>query len=270
MAEQPSRQLRSIFHDPDYYAKSFRAYSNLSSRLHVLKSWIENIFPMKVVETLSANTASGSSSATLRMLGVGSGTGEADCDMISQLLPIFPKISNTVLEPAPEHIETYKRLVASRSFAGIAWDWRQQTLDEYNNDSAQTDREKFHFISTIHSLYYVDDAEKAVMNMYDMLQDGGVMMIIVLADDGGFGRLWRHFPMFSDDLQSHILSDTVKDILTTNGIKYDLVKQPSRVDVSCCFEEGNPDGVLVSDFLAHVINVRENAPANWWGSFMSI
>ena len=38
---------------------------------------------------------------------------------------------------------------------------------------------KFHFISAVHSLYYVDEPESAVSFLYDQLEDGGKLLIVM-------------------------------------------------------------------------------------------
>lgn len=240
----------------------------MSSRLQILAKWTETTFPEKVVDELKKQLSN--LEAPLRILGNGSGTGEMDCNMITQLLKKFKKVSNTVLEPAPEHIAKYKELAVSKDFKGVEWDWRQQTWEEFYRDwqNEGSSNAPFHFISAVHSLYYTEDAEKVLVNMHELLEEGGILLVIVLADDGGFGRLWRRFPMFEDKLQSHVLSDSIKNMLDNHNMKYKVMKQPSQVDISCCFEETNEEGSLVTDFLAHVIKLKDTVTADTYKEFM--
>ncbi|PIK45298.1 putative histamine N-methyltransferase A [Apostichopus japonicus] len=182
-----------------------------------------------------------------------------DCNMITQLLKKFPSIANTVLEPAADHIEEYKKLLESKGFGSdVDFNWRQQTWDEYYKECKQVNQiKKFHFISAIHSLYYVEDLESTILDLINCLEEGGVLLMIAVSDDSGFWRLWKRFPMFADDLYRQINSGDIRRILDTHQIGYKAITQESRVDITCCYEDGNQDGVLLTDFLNHVVNLRE-------------
>lgn len=66
------------------------------------------------------------------------------------------------------------------SFVNVVLDWRRQTWEKFYNEYKQSIQvPKFHFISAIHSLYYIEDIEKNVLNLIDCLEDGGILLIIL-------------------------------------------------------------------------------------------
>lgn len=82
-----------------------------------------------------------------------------------------------------------------------------------------------------------------------------------LSDDSGLCRLWNHFPIFADYLHNQVNSKHIRDVLTKHKIDFEAVTQESRVDITCCFQEGDKNGPLVADFLAHTVRLRETAPS---------
>ena len=66
-------KLRSLFHDPAYYVKTFKSYAALSSKFSVLANWADTVFSEAVVAKLQVKL---DGQEELRVLGVGSGSGE--------------------------------------------------------------------------------------------------------------------------------------------------------------------------------------------------
>ena len=110
--------------------------------------------------------------------------------MLTKLLQRYPRINNRVVEPAEDQIVQYKALAQSRAheLRGVSFDWRQQTIQQYEEAGDAT---KFHFISAIHSIYYVDDVDSSLMYLYDRLEPGGIMLVIIIS-----GTVFRMIHMF--------------------------------------------------------------------------
>ncbi|XP_070553909.1 histamine N-methyltransferase-like [Ptychodera flava] len=173
-----------------------------SSRFQDLSHWFDFIFPDVIFEKLQlVNTKSKS---TFRMLGVGSGSGEIDLMMITHLRKLFPSIQNVAIEPTPDLADKYRSLLKERQqlLEGVETEWREQTLEGFQNSYGST--VSYHFISVISSLYYVDDYRASLRYLYDLLEDGGVMIIMMIADDSGFARLWRKLPYLEDSRMKYI------------------------------------------------------------------
>ena len=100
---------------------------------------------------------------------------------MTALLKKCPIITNRVVEPDEDQITKYKAFVQTKGheLQGVKFDWRQQTLEQYRDtDGVGT---KFHFISAIHSLYHVGDVESSLMYMYDLLEPGGKLLVIIMS-----------------------------------------------------------------------------------------
>ncbi|XP_022080516.1 histamine N-methyltransferase-like [Acanthaster planci] len=258
-------QLRSLFHDPEYYVKSFHRYSALCAKFSVYANWVDTVFGDEVVAKIKATLGE---QEELRVLGIGSGSGEMDLKMLTKLLPRFPLINNRVVEPSQDQLLKYKALAQTRAqeLQGVVnFDWRQQTIDQYEQTG---DSRKYHFISSVHSIYYAKDIDSSLMTLYNSLESGGVMMVVTISDESGFWRLWNRFPHFQDNLMTFISTAHVRSSFDRRGIPYTQHHQRSRVEITQCFDETSEEGALVVDFLTHVLKFKETAPAELYKETM--
>ncbi len=106
-------------------------------------------------------------------------SGELESEMLPMLLRGYPRINNRVLEPAEDQMMKYKAMAQSKrhELQGVKFDWRQQTLEQYRDTDG--DGTKFHFISSIDSLYYVGDLDSSLMYLYDLLEPGGKLIVVI-------------------------------------------------------------------------------------------
>ena len=67
---------------------------------------------------------------------------------------------------------------------GITYDWREQTLEDYVGVQGLTEagkEEKFHFISSIHSVYHFSNLAKLLGFLLEHLEENGVLLLMVAA-----------------------------------------------------------------------------------------
>ena len=108
--------------------------------------------------------------------------------VLKQLLQTFPRISNHVVEPSAELSAKYKTYASEHSseLKGVDYNWNQLLLQDYKaKRDKEGDQTKFHFISAIHSLYYFDDLGKWLDYLYGLLEEGGLLMVMITA-----GKEW--------------------------------------------------------------------------------
>ena len=117
--------------------------------------------------------------------------------MASLIRRRFNAVHNVVVDPSPELLQMYEGLVRrmKNDFDGIEFDFRKQTIDEYRDLEKKSGLEpsKYHFISAMHSLYYVDDYVSTVRYLYDCLEEGGILMIVCMASKFLTGPLFNRF-----------------------------------------------------------------------------
>ena len=117
--------------------------------------------------------------------------------MLEKLLPSFPKICNTVVEPSVAQIDLFKQRVEEHhELEGVTFNWIPQTSDDYLQSGENTTQsKKFHLITAVHVLYYATDLKDTVRRLHDLLEDGGILFIIIGSSRYSSSISLRSFPV---------------------------------------------------------------------------
>ncbi|XP_038075164.1 histamine N-methyltransferase-like [Patiria miniata] len=258
-----TKSLQSLLSDPSHYAKAFKVFCARSDKLRVFSDWVDGVFSEAVVGKLQA-TLDGQEE--LRVLGVGSGSGEQDCVMLEQLKKRFSLVNNRVVEPSDKMLVQYKALAQYKTheLQGVECDFRQQTLEQYQKAGDAT---KFHFISAVHCMYYLDDYDSSLEYLYNCLIPGGAILVILKSENNGWNRFLDRFPELRRG-GCEITSADIRNSLDRRGIPYLQYHQPNGLDVTKCFDETADEDSLLVDFLTHSVNFKETAPEDVQRSMM--
>ncbi|XP_038069076.1 histamine N-methyltransferase-like [Patiria miniata] len=251
-----TKSLPSLFNDPGHYVKAFKVFCARSAKFRTYSDWVDGVFSEPVVGKLQA-TVDGREE--LRVLGVGSGSGEMDCAMLEKLKRRFPRINNRVVEPSCELLGQYKALAQSKAheLQGVECDFRQQKLEQYEKAGDAT---KFHFISAVHCMYHLDDYDSSLEYLYNCLIPGGAILVIHLSENSGLCRYRERFPCFQPSDHNYSTSADIRSSLDRRGIPYTQHPYPVRLDITKCFDQASEEGGLLVDFLTNVLNYRKTAP----------
>lgn len=74
--------------------------------------------------------------------------------------------------------------------------------------------------------------------------------------------------MLADNLTIHVNSSHVQAFLRAEKIDFEVVKQTSFLDITCCSIEGDEEGSLLIDFISHVKHFKTEAPPKLRAEFM--
>ncbi|XP_066275896.1 histamine N-methyltransferase-like [Branchiostoma lanceolatum] len=144
-----------VNYSPARYLARFRSF------LAAIETGVENYFQsygLKVPDCLPCEPG-----ADVRVLGIGSGSGEVDRAVLKKVLQRHNRVYSRVVEPSKDMIKQYKELVrVDTSLSAVKFDWRQQTAEEYFQTKGDT---KFHLIHAVHVLYHVEDIHATLRNM---------------------------------------------------------------------------------------------------------
>ena len=107
----------------------------------------------------------------------------AGCLEIQQLKKLqakFGKIKACVVEPSKELMGKYKNRVTrnDESVEDIGYEWHNKTFQEFIGAT-----QKYHFISAIHSIYFLGGPEEAIKRMYSLLEQGGLILLLVTSGE---------------------------------------------------------------------------------------
>ncbi|XP_033631623.1 histamine N-methyltransferase-like [Asterias rubens] len=190
------------------------------------------------------------------------------------------RIHAVIVEPNAPMMERYKALVVKESemMRGIDFEWRQETLEGFQKSQNGVE-DKFHFIVSVSSIYYIDDKERYIQYMYDILEDDGVLMITIMSGDTppSCWTAWLDLKYVeSSQRQEPLLNscDLARLFENLSIPVSEIVHLKYSVNVTPCFaspldnlsEEAN----RVLDFLTHVDGFTQNTPVEYQESFLEI
>ncbi|XDV30696.1 hypothetical protein PO909_033551 [Leuciscus waleckii] len=190
----------------------------------------------------------------LNVIGVGSGAGEIDLEMFTQLHLKHPhvKINNEVVEPSNDMLHKYKvRVSTTPGLDHINFAWNKMTASEFEKHwQEKNSGKKMDFIHMIQMLYYVKDPEATVSFFRSLLEKDGKLLIILVQQ------------LCNTEISQCVTTGDIKTFFDSEGIPYHNHELLSQMDITECFTEGDPVGELLLDFLTEVIEFSKNAPGD--------
>ncbi|XP_029967936.1 histamine N-methyltransferase A-like [Salarias fasciatus] len=200
----------------------------------------------------------------LDILGVGSGGGEMDAQILSFLQTTFPAMPITVdiVEGSSKLIDSFKGLVAkSPSLQKIPFGWHVMHSEDYaKQEKLKPDRKKFDFIHMIQMIYYVDDLDETIKFYHSLLKENGRLMIIIEIANGGWEILWRTYKkeLCVNAIKDYRSAGDVIAALERQGLKYEEHLIPNRFDITGCFDPSNINGQRMLSFMTETHNFSQS------------
>ncbi|KAK0143733.1 Histamine N-methyltransferase [Merluccius polli] len=257
MALQP---MTTLVADNERYLRSFQLFLQRSSEHQCMQDFIHSTLPDILASV-------GDGKAKLNVIGVGSGAGEIDLEMFSQLRQKYPSITvdTHVVEPSSQQIHNYKVLVSKRNDLDyIKFTWNKVTASEFEQQWKENKMsKKADFIHMIQMLYYVKDPDATVSFFQSLLHKTGKLLIILVSGTSGWAKLWGTYgsQLGVSDITQCVTTAHIKSLLDSKAVGYRSYELPSQMDISECFVEGSEEGGLLLDFLTEVQNFSQTAPA---------
>ncbi|KAK7129419.1 hypothetical protein R3I94_017584 [Phoxinus phoxinus] len=251
--------LRSLVEDYPRYLKSFELYRQRSSDHQCMQDFIHNTHP-DVLASI------GGGRPILNVLGVGSGAGEIDLELLAQLHLKHPhvKVHNEVVEPNKDMLHKYKaRVSTTPDLDHINFTWNEMTASEFEKHwQEKNSGRKMDFIHIIQMLYYVKDPAATVSFFRSLLDKDGKLMISLASGESGWSKLWTTYKkqLCNAENSQCVTTGDMKTFLDSEGIPYRNYELLSQMDITESFTEGDPLGELMLDFLTEVKEFSKNAP----------
>ncbi|XP_028250272.1 histamine N-methyltransferase [Parambassis ranga] len=250
--------LKSLVNDDSRYQKSFQLFLERSSEHQCMRDFIHNMLP-----DILASIGDGKSH--LNIIGVGSGAGEIDLEMLSELRRKHPGVTvdNEVVEPSSQQLHNYRILVSQKQDLDyIKFTWNKMTASEFEEHwKAKNMTKKADFIHMIQMLYYVKDPEATLRFFQSLLDKNGKLLIILVSGESGWGKLWRTYrnQLCNTEISQCVTTADIKNFLDAKGVSYRNYELPSQMDITECFTDRDEKGELLLDFLTEVLNFSKTA-----------
>ncbi|KAJ4933229.1 hypothetical protein JOQ06_030062 [Pogonophryne albipinna] len=250
--------LKSLVIDDNRYQKSFQLFLERSSEHQCMQDFIHNTLP-----DILASIGDGKSH--LNVIGVGSGAGEIDLEMLSQLRLKHPGVTvdNEVVEPSSTQLHQYKVMVSQKPHLDyIKCTWNKMTSSEFEEQwRVKKMTKKADFIHMIQMLYYVKDPGATIEFFQSLLDNKGKLLIILVSGESGWGKLWRTYrsQLCNTEISQCVTTGDMKSFLDSKGVSYQSYELPSQMEITECFTEGDEKGELLLDFLTEVLDFSNTA-----------
>ncbi|XP_042192142.1 histamine N-methyltransferase [Callorhinchus milii] len=254
--------LESLVSDLGLYVKSFNIFLKCYTEHQAMQKLIDEILSDLIARYLLILTSPpfllttilNQGSSTLNVLGIGSGSGKIDLQMLYNIQSKHPGLSihNEVVEPSPDQMSSYKALVTEKSqeLKDISFTWNQMTSEEYEKQVKQRNEcKKFDFIHMIQMLYYVANVAATIKFFRSLLDTNGKLLIIMNSRKGGWNSLKK---TFKSRLPGYDQLLFIPNLLDEMRVKYQCYEFFGDLDITECFMEGNENGELLLEFLTDV------------------
>ncbi|XP_023664621.1 histamine N-methyltransferase-like [Paramormyrops kingsleyae] len=261
-------RMKCLALDYERYHKTFRLFLELSSEHQAMSKFIHESLP-----DIFARIGEGKT--TFDVISVGSGTGEVDLEILSQLIKVLPdvKVGCDMVEPSEPMLEKCKELVSrTPNLGNVNFTWNQMTASEFEKHWRERQSEKkLDFIHMIQMLYYVTDTAATISFFRSLLNENGKLLIILVAGESSWGKLWGTYQkeLCCTEITQCVTAADIKRYLTAEGISFETFVLPSTMDITECFIPGDEKGELLLDFLTEVLDFSHSAPPELKAGVMS-
>ncbi|XP_039673041.1 histamine N-methyltransferase A-like isoform X2 [Perca fluviatilis] len=228
--------------------QSFQFYLEHSGEHEAILQCVHNILPGEFKRI-------GAGKSSLDVLGVGSGGGEIDAQMLTLLQSTFPAVPITadIVEGSSQLTDNFKGLVAkTTNLQKIPFAWYIMHSEDYERQVKEKgDMKTFDFIHMIQMIYYVDNLADTIKFYHSLLKNNGRLMIIIEAANGGWDTLWKTYKkdLCVDAIQEYRSSGEVIACLKSQGLKYEEHVIPNSFDITECFNPSSQTGKRLLNYM---------------------
>ena len=260
---------RPLSSSHEAYFNAFQVYRSNST----IPETVKNYSCEAAAHIMQNLTDSVKNSQIFRVLGVGSGDGKHDVEILKIVAESLrssqmkkSSIHTCIVEPSSQLITDFQRSVSPlpeplARLADVSFEWREARFEDYIRSSLSHESNCYHMAHFICSLYYMD-AEDSLRGCYKHLADGGAIFCLVVGADSFFTKISHKF-----EGRLKLLPKTGfytgKDIVAIaerNNWEYEeLTKKQYEVDITSCFDKSSRSGSLVLDFFTHQIDFQGTA-----------
>ncbi|XP_024141856.1 histamine N-methyltransferase isoform X2 [Oryzias melastigma] len=250
--------LQSLVTDDDRYQTAFQLFLQRSSEHQCMLDFIHAQLP-DILDSV------GHGKPHLNVIGVGSGAGQIDLEMLSELHLKHPAatVDNEVVEPSAQQLHNYKVLVGQKpELSFVKFSWNQMTAAQFEEHwKLKKTMKKADFIHMVQMLYYVKDPGATISFFQHLLAEKGKLLIILVSGQSGWGKLWRTYrhQLCNTEISQCVTTADIKSFLDSTGVSYRSYELLSQLDITECFTEGDPTGELLLDFLTEVLDFSKTA-----------
>ncbi|XP_070573983.1 histamine N-methyltransferase B-like [Ptychodera flava] len=254
-----------------HYKRIYQWYEKLTDRIEKVHRYCSETFPDIAIGNFARNQERDETEhpEVFRYFGVGSGSGDSDIAILTQLSKRLPRIEATITEPSDKMIANFKLAISecgNDALQKIKFTWNQATIEEYMKMPQDT---KFHCIFLCGVLAYFKDVDQVVQYLYSVLAENGTILIVTESgnETNIFYEVWYpgRFPSINEQIA---IPDNVVASFERCGGKVRSSNLECILDGSTLVDEESESGSLLLDLLTGVVDCRKTAPPEFLRQFL--
>ena len=260
------------------YGDSFQTYLTKSTMREMIRKY-SGVAASHIMKTAAYSAVN---PEVFRVLGVGSGDGKPDMDILKAVASSLrsshdgnkkPVIHACIVEPSSFLITDFKQGVSPLphelgNLAEVSFEWQATTFQDFISSSLLSENKQYHMAHFICSLYYMDP-EESLRNCFVQLANGGALFCLLAAEDSFFAKIAKQGKLKGLSFAHFYTGKDIVAIAERNNWRYEeLPKVYYEVDITSCFDKTSQDGSLLLDFLTHQISFRETAEPALYNEMM--
>ncbi|XP_077983246.1 histamine N-methyltransferase-like [Glandiceps talaboti] len=263
--EEKSPSWRKILTDLEHlewYGRTFTVYTSHTDRQIKTDQFCTNVIPQIVMDNYSTSDTvdADRKSTVFKYLGIGSGAGMPDINILKEIKNSVTSIQATIVDPCQHLIDQFKQNIAKEGchLHGVTFDFRLTTLEEYRNDCEGA---TFDCIAGINVLYYFDYLYETISWLHSVLTKNGTLVFLISDAESIFPRTWQASSALTSKNQKVVYYAMVEECLTkigAQGVK--RLNVTADIDITEFLEDISVEGDMLIDFIAHSVNFRATAP----------
>jgi SAM-dependent methyltransferase len=214
------------------YADCLHTYEAASNQRELILGWVTD----HVIPQFSTDSAS--------ILSIGCGAGDLDVKILAAGKEHASTLSYVGLEPDSQQCERFISRMEFEDDQNIRVEAHNTRFEKF------TAQRRFDLVLMVHSLYYMDDPERAIENALNLVNEFGRLVILIASNDTlnelsssfwaleNSGSTW-----FSEDLSRH---------LEKRGVTFERKRIEAKLDITSCCVPDSEQGKRIADFVAQV------------------
>ncbi|KAM8857283.1 histamine N-methyltransferase-like [Synchiropus picturatus] len=242
----------------DDLVKTFKFYLEKSGEHEAILETMQKVLPDDFERMVEGKN-------NLDILGIGSGGGQVDIQILNLLQEFCPgvSISSDIVEGSCELVEDFKELVKKTpSLKDVPFTWHVMHSEGYvkrGRAKAQKDIKKFDFIHMVQMIYYVKNLDDSLLFYRRALKPNGRIMIIIEADGGGWDTLWTTFKkeLLVGPNEEYRCSRDIVASLKKHGMEFEEHDIPNSFEVTECFDGNDSTGNSLLNYMTNRKNFQE-------------
>jgi len=264
----------TLLQDETNYRHTLQTYLKYMQQLPPQRKWMSEKLGPRLVEIFNQRK-------TMRVLAVGTGSGEVDNDFLNEIVKRGKEIHGEeyevvyqVIEPNANSIEFFRKSVMKNdNYNKIQFEWYNGFLEDFvtefsqdNKDVSDPEEEQFDFVHYVRCFYHIDSVS-ALEKTYNILLRKNGFVGVVGENEGAF---WPKMMIFLNDHEmthecftcsgpvsmAYFLPGWVSQA-TKNGWKYETYTDKYYFDTTPMYDEESKAGNYLIDFCIHAKESRK-------------